>query len=282
MLPFALGLALAARSGVKLNMGISALGLLSVALIMAMTFLVNEYFDFETDSVNVDFNRFSGGSRVLPQGLILRKSVLVAAAICAALAIVMGLIIQYHFKTGPLTIPLGLSAMLIGYAYTGKPFQLIYRGWGELAIGVSMGWMPVYIAYYLLAGLPSGLYIHVMTLPNSISIVMALLINEYPDYISDKASGKRNFVMRFGREKIAWFYAMLGMSIAVLFVYIGFSYFSGWRLLALGFPTILSLSLSASLLAGLWQYPTTLEKLCLGTLVLNLTTPVILIAVTIL
>lgn len=279
VLPFGLGAMLAYKSGATLIWGLWALGSLAVALIMAMTFLVNEYFDFETDSANVGFNKFSGGSRTLPNGLVPRRHVLVAAGVCAVLAAVLGLTIQFVYKTGPLTLPLGIAAMVIGYAYTGKPFQLIYRGFGELLIGVSVGWMPVFIAYYLLAGMPSGAYVHLMSLPIALSIIMVILINEYPDYESDKAYGKRNLVAIFGRERMAWLYAVLGTATAASLVYSGFAYFHAWRLLLLFLPAVLSLALTTAVLAGLWKRPEVLEKLCLGTILLNLSSIIILMVV---
>lgn len=259
--------------------GIWVLGSLAVILIMAMTFLVNEYFDFATDSANETFNTFSGGSRSLPKGLIQRKYVLFAAGGCAILAALLGLIVQFAFKTGPLTLPLGIAAMVIGYAYTGKPFQLIYRGLGELFDGLTIAWMPIIIAYYLLAGVPRGVYVHLVSLPIVISIVMAGLICEYPDYASDKAFRKNNLVARLGPNRAVWLYAVLGVATAASLLFLGFSYFSGWRLYTLFFPIALSLTLVTALLAGLWKRPATLEKLCLGTILLNLTIIILLMVV---
>jgi 1,4-dihydroxy-2-naphthoate octaprenyltransferase len=279
VLPFGLGTVMAIASGETMVWGVWALGSLAVALIMAMTFLVNEYFDFETDSANSGYNKFSGGSRTLPKGLVPKRSILIAAGVCALLAAALGLAIQFVYQTGPLTLPLGIAAMVIGYAYTGRPFQLIYRGFGELFIGLSVGWMPVFIAYYLLAGLPAGPYVSLMSLPIALSIVMVILINEYPDYESDKAFKKQNLVARFGRERMVWLYGALGLATTISLVYLGFAYFKLWEQIALFFPGLLGLGLAAAVIAGLWKKPETLEKICLATIILNLSTIIILIAV---
>lgn len=280
VLPFGLGTLLAVRDGNEFVWPVWALGTLAVALVMAMTFLVNEFFDYETDAANVGYNKFSGGSRSIPEGLVERRHVLIVAGICGLLALALGLVIQFGYKTGPLTLPLGAAAALIGYAYTGAPLRLIYRGLGELLIGVSVGWMPVLIGYYLTGGLPAGPMVHLMSLPIALSIVMVIVVNEYPDYESDVASGKRNLVARIGREHAAWVFTALGLATAASLAYIGFTYAEGWRRYILALPVLLSLDVSTAIQVGAWKQPKRLEKLCLATILLNLGTIVLLMVVT--
>ena len=71
----------------------------------------------------------------------------------------------------------------------------------------------------------------------------------------------------------------LGMTTAVSLVYLGFTYFSAWKILALFLPSVLSLTLATAVVAGLWKRPKTLEKLCLGTILLNLICVVLMMAV---
>lgn len=279
VLPFSLGTLLAVREGNEMSWAVWALGSLSVALVMAMTFLVNEYFDYETDLANVAFNKFSGGSRSLPQGLVERRKVLIAAGACGAVALVLGLVIQFGLKTGPLTLPLGAFAAAIGYAYTGAPLRLIYRGLGELMIGVSVGWMPVFIGYYVMGGLPTGAMVHLMSLPIALTIVMVIVANEYPDYESDTASGKRNLVARMGREPAAWVYTLLGVATIASLAYIAFTYLEGWQRYLLALPALLTLDVSAAIQVGAWREKKRLEKLCFATILLNLGTIALLLVV---
>ncbi|MBN1193015.1 MAG: prenyltransferase [Coriobacteriia bacterium] len=279
VLPFALGTLIAVASGEDLVWAVWVLGSVAVALIMAMTFLVNEYFDFETDSANVNYTKFSGGSRSLPQGLVDRRHVLIAAGICTLIAAALGAIIQFGYKTGPLTLPFGIVAAAIGYAYTGRPFRLIYRGLGELLIGISVGWMPVFIGYYLLAGMPEGPFIHLLSLPIAASIVNVIVINEYSDYESDKASGKRNLVVALGRERGAWVYAAMGVVTAASLAYLGRAHYAGWQAAVLLLPAALSLVLTVAVVAGAWKDPAKLEKVQLGTILLNLSSIVLLMII---
>lgn len=56
--------------GYPFNWGVGILSTLAVILIMLTTYYAGEYYDYETDSLNREYNKFSGGTRVLPAGLI--------------------------------------------------------------------------------------------------------------------------------------------------------------------------------------------------------------------
>jgi len=279
VLPFGLGTLLAVRDGNPIAWGVWGLGSIALALIMAMTFLVNEYFDYETDLANVGYNRFTGGSRSIPDGLVERDYVIIAAAVCALGALMLGLVIQFGFHTGPLTLPLGALAAFIGYAYTGAPLRLIYRGLGEFLIGISVGWMPVFIDYYLIAGMPTGPTVHLMSLPVALSCVLLILINEYPDYESDRTSGKRNLVVRLGRKRAAWVYTILGLAFAGSLAYLAFTYFEGWRRYILALPFLLAIDMSTAIQFGAWKKKKRLEALCFATILMCLITMLLLLVV---
>ncbi len=278
VLPFSLGVMVAVREGTAMSWAVWALGCVAVALLMAMTFLINEYFDYETDLANVNYNKFTGGSRALPDGLVERRHVLTAAGVCALVALALGVLIQFGLHTGPLTLPLGALAAFLGYAYTGAPFRLIYRGLGELLIGVSVGWMPVIIGYYVIGGWPDDPFAHLMSLPIVLACTMMIVINEYPDYESDKASGKLNIIARMGRERGAWVYTALGLMFTASLAYLALTYFEGWRSYVLIPPMLLSLDMSTAIQFGAWKKR--LEALNFVTILLMVTTAVLLMVVT--
>ncbi len=208
VLPFLLGAVIAWSQGNAINWVVLLLSAVAVIFVMLMTFLVNEYYDYETDLSNKEYHKLSGGSRVLPMGLIPRHHAIIAAYVCLFLAAVVGLILYFVYQTGPLTIPLGFLAILIGYFYTAKPIQLSYRGWGEIAIWFSCGWLATITGYYLQTG-------HLDTVatlaafPGATSIFLVILINEIPDINSDRLAGKNNLAVRLGREKAGILYIAL-------------------------------------------------------------------------
>ncbi|MFC2039463.1 prenyltransferase [Chloroflexota bacterium] len=209
--PFVLGATIAWGMGFAIDWAVLLLSSFALILIMLTTYLAGEYYDSETDSINASYNRFSGGSRVLQMGLISRRGPLVASYVCVAGAIIVGLVLQFHYKTGPYTLLLGAFGFFCGYFYTARPIQWAYRGVGEILISVCYGWLTVNAAYYL----QTGSFHPVATLvsiPLAMSIFLVILINEFPDCPSDALSGKRTLVVRFGRERMAILYAILSIA----------------------------------------------------------------------
>jgi 1,4-dihydroxy-2-naphthoate octaprenyltransferase len=108
---------------------------------------------------------------------------------------------------------------------------------------------------------------------------MVIVANEYPDYESDKASGKRNLVARMGRERAAWVYTALGVATIASLAYLGFTYLEGWRRYVLVLPALLTLDVSTAIQVGAWKETKRLEKLCFATILLNLATIALLLVV---
>ena len=208
VLPFLLGAVIAWSQGSPIDWAILLLSSVAVFCIMLMTFLVNEYYDYDIDIANKDYHMLSGGSRILPLGLIPRRHAIIAAYVFLAVAGGIGLSLYFYFQTGPLTIPLGVIAIIIGYFYTARPFQWSYRGLGEIAIWFTCGWLATITGYYLQAGHLNAVAT-LASLPGAISVFLVILMNEIPDIKSDKLSGKNNLAVRLGREKAGILYTIL-------------------------------------------------------------------------
>ncbi len=208
VLPFLLGATIAWSQGNPINWAVLVISSIGVICVMEMTFLINDYYDYEADVLNRTFHRLSGGSRILPSGLLPQCSALKAAYGCIIIAGVIGLILHFYYKTGPYTIPLGTLALFIGYFYTAKPFRFSYHGLGEIAIWFACGWLATISGYYL----QTGRFDKVATLvsfPGATSVFLLILVNEIPDVASDSLAGKRNLAVRLGKEKTAWLYNIL-------------------------------------------------------------------------
>jgi 1,4-dihydroxy-2-naphthoate octaprenyltransferase len=208
VLPFLLGAVIAWSQGYDIHWVILLLSSVAVICIMLMTFLVNEYYDYETDLANKEFHMLSGGSRVLPMGLIPRHHSIIAAYVFLAIAVVIGLILHFYFKTGPLTIPLGAVAIFVGYFYTAKPFQWSYHGLGEIGIWFTCGWLATITGYYLQTGQLNAVAT-LVSLPGATSVFLVILMNEIPDIKSDRLYGKNNLAVRLGMEKAGILYTIL-------------------------------------------------------------------------
>jgi 1,4-dihydroxy-2-naphthoate octaprenyltransferase len=278
IMPFILGIVLAWAQDYQVNWPVAVLSGVVVLLIMLVTYFSGEYFDFEVDSINKDYNKFSGGSRVLQTGAVNRKSVIIATYVALAVAAVLGLSIYFIFKTGPFTIPLGIFGAFCGYFYSSKPFQWSYRGIGEVIIGICYGWLTVNTGYYLQTG-RFDLTASLISIPIAISIFLVILINEFPDYAADKAMGKKNLVVRFGKEKMGiWTFWLLITCYLSFFL----SYFSGVPLLWLAIFSLIPVDFivvnAVAIARKRYNDKIALEAICARMILINLLITISLIA----
>jgi 1,4-dihydroxy-2-naphthoate octaprenyltransferase len=215
-----LGTLLAWKTHGLFNFQIFAISTAAVILIMLCTYYTGEYSDITEDrlSASLDRNKFSGGSQAVIKDLVSFEHAKKASYVTCGLAVVAGLIIQFYFWTGPLTIPLGVVGMFSGLLYSGMPYRWVAKGVGEVAIGICYGWLPIATSFYLQTGEIAGI-IHWMSLPVACTIFNVILINEFPDYAADIIVKKSNLVVRLGKEKASYLYIfMSSASIATFFL----------------------------------------------------------------
>ncbi|HOQ05455.1 MAG TPA: 1,4-dihydroxy-2-naphthoate octaprenyltransferase [Anaerohalosphaeraceae bacterium] len=151
--------------------------------IHAGTNLINEYFDFLK---GVDRPDTRGGSRVLPEGLLSPGAVLAAGLICFALTALLGL--WFIWLRGWPMLLLGLVGMAGGFFYTGFPFFLKYRGFGDPMVFVLMGPLMVIGSYYVLTGAYSHSVLWV-SLPVGCLVAAILSANNLRDIEDDIKAG---------------------------------------------------------------------------------------------
>ncbi|HEY3398740.1 MAG TPA: 1,4-dihydroxy-2-naphthoate octaprenyltransferase [Armatimonadota bacterium] len=204
--PTLVGCAVAYDDSGRLHLGLALLTLLGLLFLHAAANLANDYFDHLSgnDALNRTFIRpFTGGSRVIQQGLARPREVLVASLLSLGLGALLGFILVW-LRGLPILV-LGLVGGLTGFFYTAPPLKLGYRGLGEIFLALDFGVLPVLGAYYVqtqhfsLAALWASL-------PVALLILAVLWINQFPDYDADRAVGKCHWVVRLGRRRAAWVY----------------------------------------------------------------------------
>jgi 1,4-dihydroxy-2-naphthoate octaprenyltransferase len=160
-----------------------------------------EVFDFDsgTDLAVADEDRspFSGGKRVLVDGLLTRGETVAVAAVCYVLGAAGGLVIV--FLRQPKVLWLGVAGMACAYFYHAPPVRLSYRGLGEAAVGICYGPL-ICCGTYLVQRGSVPLSVVALSAPLGILIAGFLWINEFPDYRADRQAGKRTLVVRLGRR----------------------------------------------------------------------------------
>lgn len=153
-----------------------------------------------------DRSPFSGGKRVLVDQLLSRSQTAWIAAVAYALGCAAGLVIVALRE--PMVLALGAIGVALAWSYHGWPFRLAYRGLGELAVGLCYGPLIAAGTYLVQRGeldLPRLL----PALPLGLLITAFLWINEFPDHDADRRAGKRNLVVRLGKQRAARAYVVL-------------------------------------------------------------------------
>jgi 1,4-dihydroxy-2-naphthoate octaprenyltransferase len=272
VLPFILGAVAAWQLYGVFHWPIFLLSVLAVVFIMLATYYAGEYYDFRVDQLSAQMERniFSGGTQILQQGLLPREHARIASYVALALAGAVGLILQFGFRTGPWTIPLGLVGMIAGFYYSTPPFRWVQRGIGELLIGFCYGWLPVATSFYLQVGRIDPL-VHYLSLPIAFTIFNVILINEFPDYPADRMEGKRNLVVRLGRERAAYLYVAAAVA-AVLSGLVAARMLPRPALLLYLPIAAVTLLVAGMMLRKDYRDREKLERMCALTLVTNLGT----------
>ncbi|MBI4176405.1 MAG: prenyltransferase [Candidatus Aenigmarchaeota archaeon] len=208
VIPVLIGAAYAHYLQGGFSLQLLAVTLLGVACLHLGANLANEYFDFKggTDVANRNRNPFSGGSGLLPSGSTRPGSVRNAALLFFLLAALAGAYLSTI--RGPVVLLLGLVGALSGFLYAAPRANLAGRGIGELLVGLNFGVLIVLGTFFVQTASLSWKPV-IASLPITFLIAAVLYVNQFPDYDADKATGKKNIVVRLGREKAARIYIAL-------------------------------------------------------------------------
>ncbi|MGB7063184.1 MAG: 1,4-dihydroxy-2-naphthoate octaprenyltransferase [Candidatus Zixiibacteriota bacterium] len=208
-IPVLVGTALAWNMTGKFSLYKFILVLVGVPLFNAGTNLANDYYDHKTgnDDINTSLTPFSGGSRVIQNGVIPAKHMLIGSFLFFGLGSVIGLYLN-AITPGNLVLYLGIFGLLSGFLYTATPVLIGYRGVGELVVGLNLGTLTIIGSYFVQAHSVSW-PVFWMSLPIGFLVAAILYINQFPDYEADKAVDKKHLVVRLGKRKAVYGYYLL-------------------------------------------------------------------------
>jgi 1,4-dihydroxy-2-naphthoate polyprenyltransferase len=126
------------------------------------------------------------------------------AAFAAALAVGVYLAIHGGWPILAFALLGGVAAIF----YEAPPIRWSYRGLGELVIALSYGPWMVLGSLYLHTRSASWPAFAASFVP-ALFIMALAVVNAIPDFHQDRLVGKRNLVVRMGREKSVWLYLAL-------------------------------------------------------------------------
>ncbi|MEY4616773.1 MAG: hypothetical protein RJB66_1733 [Pseudomonadota bacterium] len=212
VVPIFVGTTLVVALGYPLKWWISLFALLASLFIQIGTNLINDAMDFKKGA---DTQERIGPSRITQQGHAKFNTVYSLGLVFFALALALG--IPLAVAGGWPIVLIGLLSLMCGYAYTGGPFPLAYRGLGDLFVILFFGIIAVSGLTYLhtkewhieslLAGLQVGCLATVL-----------IAINNFRDMDGDIKANKKTLAVRFGatfvRIEIAF---LIAISFAINF-----------------------------------------------------------------
>jgi 1,4-dihydroxy-2-naphthoate polyprenyltransferase len=208
-----LGLAINWWQSGSLNLEFAGLTLAGVVALHASVDLLNDYSDYKRNiDTETKRTQFSGGTGVLPEGLLRPSQVYRAGLI---LLIVGSIIGAYFIYERGITIAIILVfAILSIYFYSTR---IVDSGLGEVFVAIK-GCMIVLGTYFvqsthiavepILAGVVSGI------LSSTV-----LFVNSFPDYDADKAHGRRTLVIVLGKTTAAsgvWIFPLISYGIIAI------------------------------------------------------------------
>ena len=163
--------------------------------------MIDDVFDYlhAADRLHCeDKNPYTGGSGVLPGGLLAVRHILSAAIFCYLVGIVIA--IYLTFCVGWPVLIFGVIGVFSSVFYTMPPIRYGYRGFGELSLLINFGPVICLGAFYVQAR-SIALEPFVISLVPGFLMWSMIVINEIPDYEEDRQSGKLNLVARVGRKR---------------------------------------------------------------------------------
>ena len=242
LLLFALGSVLAAVQGVAINWQRYFWGQATITAAQWMTHYSNDYFDLDADRANSTPTRWSGGSRVLVNGLVAPRVALAASGVLGTAALIAACNLAARPDSPPLVLPLALLIVVLSWCYSSPPLRLLSRGLGEVTTACVVTLLTPLFGFYVQRGGVSPLLLLACFPLCCLQFAMLLTI-ELPDAAGDGAQGKRTLVVRRGAEWAARCAAVMTVvafgSLPILFM--------------LGLPSQMALFAALPAPLGIWQ-----------------------------
>ncbi len=175
--------------------------------------LLNDYWDFKRGiDTKTKRTKMSGGTGVLPEGLLKPSSVYRAGVVFLIIGSVIG---GYFVITDGIIVGIILGfAILSIYFYSTK---IVDSGLGEFFVAVK-GSMIVIGTYYIQSGeitlesILGGIVVGILS-------SLVLFIASFPDHDADKSKGRKSLVIAVGKEKAAklfWIFPVLSYCVIIL------------------------------------------------------------------
>ena len=185
--------------------GLLAAASVAVAALHLAGNLFNDYFDYRcgVDRILDDDDR---PGRLLVDGKLLARDVLIEACLAAMIGIGIGTVLAW--QAGWELLGFGAVGVAALWAYTGPPFHLKYRAMGEVTIFIAFGPALMLGAAWLLAGRFDG-HVLAVSIPVGLSATAVLVGGNYRDRLEDAAGGIKTLGTVMHGQLARWGYVLL-------------------------------------------------------------------------
>jgi len=187
----------------KFNWGTAILAGFGLILTHISVNTLNDYMDYRS-GVDLKTNRtpFSGGSGMLPAGIMKPKQVLWlgTGSLLAAAAIGIYFVITTGWQLLPLLVVAGLCIVL----YTPMILKTPAPEW---VAGLGLGTLPILGTYFVQTG-TFTLSAIIASIPSGILVYNLLLLNEFPDVEADKVAHRKTLPITSGLKKAGIVYTL--------------------------------------------------------------------------
>lgn len=192
-LPVLLGLALAAQAG-PIDAFIATITLLFALTAQAFCNAMNDWVDFRSGN---DYAGKPGMPKPLVSGALSEQAVLHFATLLGGVMLLLGAVLV-HMCLPWICFPL-LLVPAAAWALTGQPLRMDYKGFSEILIFLSLGWINTAGCFWLQRGSLSMQAMAAGTM-TGLLCVNVLLANNLRDVHIDEFCRKRTMAVTFGRS----------------------------------------------------------------------------------
>lgn len=239
VLAYALGVSMGAHSAGAIHWMHAAAGLIALLAANLCAHFADEYADRDTDALSRR-TWFSGGSGVLPEGLVMPRFAWRAALIAAACALLASVTFVALGWLSPAALGIVWLGLAGGWCYSMPPFALERRGLGEVTNAVLGALLIPLLGFTSQQGTPTLGAILALMPVFSITLVNLLGVH-WADRFADAAVGKRTLAVILGERALHLHRALVALT-----------YGPTWLLAGVVLPPTVTVAITLTLPISLW------------------------------
>lgn len=177
------------------NVFYSALMLICVLCAQMSANIWNEYCDFKS---GLDLHQKVGNSGSIVREGLSPSTILQAGYVTTGIAFITGIILCSEISWW--FLPVGSLCILVALLYSGGPLPISRTPYGELASGLTMGFVIVVETFYSWT-LSLTWEVLIPAIPSLILIGSIMMTNNLRDIENDRNHGRRTLAIVLGKEK---------------------------------------------------------------------------------